>query len=163
MSFEFSDWWLMIFGTHSLISFHLTTGSELRRGHLIGTSGQNPSRPHKPGVVYQVGWRSPELIHWVHPGRRNRSFWFAYNPYQISEFRVCVFVVADTLCPLVRWSVGPSVSTSQKVGKRAYPPLPTRPQLMAVYPALFKISRILCVRIRIWIAFLPLVEWRVCD
>ena len=106
MSFEFSDWWLMIFGTHSLISFHLTTGSELRRGHLIGTSGQNPSRPHKPGVVYQVGWRSPELIHWVHPGR---SFWFAYNPYQISEFileyiYIHVFLCRPYTCPLmVKW------------------------------------------------------------
>ena len=78
------------------------------------------------------------------------------------------FLVADTqlyerLCPSVGRSVGPLVSTSRKVEKRAYPPLPNRPQLMAVYPALFKISRILCVRIRIWIAFLPLVEWRVCD
>ena len=42
----------------------------------------------------------------------------------------------------VRWTVSPSVrwyvSTSRKVGKHAYPPLPTRPQLvLAVYPALF--------------------------
>ena len=53
-----------------------------------------------------------------------------------------VFLVADTqlykrLCPSVRWLVGRSVTTSRKVGKRAFPPLPTRPQLMAVYPALF--------------------------
>ena len=27
---------------------------------------------------------------------------------------------------------------SRKVGKRAFPPLPTRPQLVAVYPALFQ-------------------------
>ena len=59
------------------------------------------------------------------------------------------FLVADTqlykrLCPSVRpsvgWSVGPLVSTSRKVWKCAFPPLPTRPQLMAVYPALFKYS-----------------------
>ena len=39
----------------------------------------------------------------------------------------------------VRPSVGPSVDTSRKVGKRAFPPLPTRPQLVwAVYPALLE-------------------------
>ena len=27
------------------------------------------------------------------------------------------------------------------MGKRAFPPLPTRPQLVAVYPALFEVSR----------------------
>ena len=52
------------------------------------------------------------------------------------------FLVADTqlykrLCPSVRWLVGRSVDTSRKVRKRAFPPLPTRPQLVAVYPALF--------------------------
>ena len=54
------------------------------------------------------------------------------------------FLVADTqlykrLCPSVRpsvgWLVGPSRS-SLNVGKRAFPHLPTRPQLVAVYPAL---------------------------
>ena len=67
----------------------------------------------------------------------------------------CSFLVADkrlnkrvfpSVCPLVHrsvgpsvgWSVGPLVSTSQKVGKRAFRPLPTRPRLvLAVYPALF--------------------------
>ena len=39
------------------------------------------------------------------------------------------------VCPSVRPSVDPSRS-SWKVGKRAFPPLPTRPQLVAVYPAL---------------------------
>ena len=53
------------------------------------------------------------------------------------------FLVADTqlyksLCPSVRPSVRPSVNTSRKVRKHAFPPLPTRPQLvLAVYPALF--------------------------
>ena len=37
------------------------------------------------------------------------------------------------LCPSVRRSI----STSSKVRKRAFPPLPTRPQLVAVNPALF--------------------------
>ena len=40
----------------------------------------------------------------------------------------------------VRPSVGRSVSMSRKVWKRAFPPLPTRPQLvLAVYPALFRL------------------------
>ena len=42
---------------------------------------------------------------------------------------------------LVGWSVGRSVGpsrSSRKVGKHAFPPLPTRPRLvLAVYPALF--------------------------
>ena len=51
------------------------------------------------------------------------------------------FLVADTqlykrLCLSVGRSVGPTRS-SWKVGKRAFPPLPTRSQLVAVYPALF--------------------------
>ena len=55
---------------------------------------------------------------------------------------VSTFLVADTqlykrLCPSVRPLVGRSVTTSRKVRKRAFPPLPTHPQLMAVYPALF--------------------------
>ena len=62
--------------------------------------------------------------------------WFFY-PMQ--------FLVADTqlykkLCPSVRWSVDPSLSTSRKVGKRACPPLPTRPQLAAVYLDLLLLS-----------------------
>ena len=54
------------------------------------------------------------------------------------------FLVADTqlyksLCPSVRRSVRRSVNTSRKVWKRAFPPLPTRPQLvLAVYPALLQ-------------------------
>ena len=53
-----------------------------------------------------------------------------------------MFLVADTqlykrLCPSVRPLVGRSVTTSRKVRKRAFPPLPIRPQLVAVYPALF--------------------------
>ena len=53
-----------------------------------------------------------------------------------------IFLVADAqlykrLCPSVRWSVRRSWWSSWKVGKRAYPPLPTHPQLVAVYPALF--------------------------
>ena len=53
------------------------------------------------------------------------------------------FLVADTqlykrLCPSVGRLVGRLVSRlSWKVRKRAFPPLPTRPQLMALYPALF--------------------------
>ena len=63
----------------------------------------------------------------------------------LPHIRPC-FLVADTqlyksLCPSVRRSirrsVGPSVNTSRNVWKRAFPPLPTRPQLeLAVYPAL---------------------------
>ena len=46
--------------------------------------------------------------------------------------------VRPSVCWSVRPSVRRSVSTSQKVGKGAYPPLPTRLQLvLAVYPALF--------------------------
>ena len=50
-----------------------------------------------------------------------------------------ILLIADSqlykrLCPSVRpsvgWSVGPLVSTSRKVWKCAYPPLPTRPQLV---------------------------------
>ena len=61
------------------------------------------------------------------------------------KWRAFHFLVADEqlykrLCPSVRPSVrpsvGPLVSTSRKVEKPAFPPLPTRPQLMAVYPAL---------------------------
>ena len=67
-----------------------------------------------------------------------------------------VFLVADTqlykrlypsVRPSVRLSIRPSVPTSvrplvrndrvKKWEKNALPPLPTRPQLMAVYPALF--------------------------
>ena len=75
-----------------------------------------------------------------------------------------MFLVADTqlykrLCPsvgrLVGWSVHRSVDTSRKVGKRAYPPLPTRPQLVAVYPALFRIN--LCMKTRSG----ALVNWSV--
>ena len=63
-------------------------------------------------------------------------------------FLVCLdmifFLVADTqlyesLCRSVGPLVCPSVSTSRKVGKRAFPPLPTRPQLVSVYPALFSL------------------------
>ena len=46
--------------------------------------------------------------------------------------------------PSVGWLVGRSVGPSRsswKVGKRAFLPLPTRPQLMAVHPALFFLSR----------------------
>ena len=52
---------------------------------------------------------------------------------------------ASSVRQLVSWLVGPSHS-SWKVGKRAFPPLPNRPQLVAVYPALFFIifSRALC-------------------
>ena len=59
------------------------------------------------------------------------------------------FWVADTqlykrLCLSVRWSINPLVrpssSMSRKVEKRAYPPLPTRPQLVAVYQALLLFS-----------------------
>ena len=55
-----------------------------------------------------------------------------------TSWNVYAFLVADTqlyksLCPSVRWSV----TTSWKVWKRAFLPLPTRPQLvLAVYPAL---------------------------
>ena len=64
-------------------------------------------------------------------------------------FLVCLdmifFLVADTqlyesLCRSVGPLVCPSVSTSRKVGKLVYPPLPTRQQLVAVYPALFFFS-----------------------
>ena len=42
---------------------------------------------------------------------------------------------------MVGWLVSPSRS-SQKVGKHAFPPLPTRPQLeLAVYPALLSFDR----------------------
>ena len=58
------------------------------------------------------------------------------------------FLVADINCirgfvrPSVRQSIRRSVhplvrNVGQKVGKHALPLLPTRPQLMAVYPALF--------------------------
>jgi len=47
----------------------------------------------------------------------------------------------------VRRSVGWSVQVIEsKNGKRAYPPLPTRPQLVAVYPALFPTTRVLWQR-----------------
>ena len=49
--------------------------------------------------------------------------------------------VRPSVGPLVRWSVGPSRS-SRKVGKHAFPPLPTRPRLvLAVYPALLMKKR----------------------
>ena len=59
-----------------------------------------------------------------------------------SPYSTSVFLHADTqlykrLCPSVHRLVGRSVDMSRKVGKRAFPPLPTRPQLVAVYPALF--------------------------
>ena len=49
--------------------------------------------------------------------------------------------------PLVRQSVGRSVDTSRKVRKRAFPPLPTRPQLVAVYPALLVVDKQLYKRL----------------
>ena len=58
---------------------------------------------------------------------------------EIVKLKWATFLVADErlykrLCP----SVGPLVSTSRKVEKPAFPPLPTRPRLiLAVYPALF--------------------------
>ena len=62
-----------------------------------------------------------------------------------------MFLVADTqlykrLCPSVRPLVGPWTRVEKRGNERfrtflvatvAFPPLPTRPQLMAVYPALF--------------------------
>ena len=52
-------------------------------------------------------------------------------------------------------SVGPSVDTSRKLGKRAFPPLPTRPQLVwAVYPALFHLCFLyLFLRLRLLFLF----------
>ena len=47
----------------------------------------------------------------------------------------------------------------EKWEKRAFPPLPTRPQLMAVYPALLNSERFLhycsCQIVRDWIALYP--------
>ena len=42
------------------------------------------------------------------------------------------------LCPSVRPLVGRSVTLELKSGKTRISALPTRPQLVAVYPALFK-------------------------
>ena len=87
---------------------------------------------------------------------------------------IFLFLVADThlykrLCPSVRplvrssvWpSVRPSISTSQKVGKLAYPPLPTRPQLVAMYPALFWMSlvRLLIRAFNLWPIGLTQTFW----
>ena len=71
--------------------------------------------------------------------------WFAGLLIWLLDHPFKAFLVADTqlykrLCPSVGRSVGPSRS-SWKVGKRAFPPLPTRPQLMAVYPALLMFVR----------------------
>ena len=76
--------------------------------------------------------------------------WTQMKDLSMQFLNLTNFLVADTqlyksLCPSVRRSVcrsvrpsvGPSVNTSRKVWKRAFPPLPTRPQLvLAVYPAL---------------------------
>ena len=64
---------------------------------------------------------------------------------------MCVFAffVADTqlyksLCSSVSWSVGPSISPSlsmsRKVWKHVFLPLPTCPQLVAVYQALLAVD-----------------------
>ena len=60
--------------------------------------------------------------------------------------KILIFLVADMqlykrLCPSVRplvcWSVGPSVMIKLESVKTSISALPTRPQLVAVYPALF--------------------------
>ena len=56
------------------------------------------------------------------------------------------------LCLSVRWSVGPSVRQHEsKMGKRAYAPLPTRPQVVAVNPALF--ASILVFTEKRWVTY----------
>ena len=75
--------------------------------------------------TFVVGW----LVHyWCKSGVKHFIF-----PWQIWRHkRPCLSVRWS-----VGWSVGPSYS-SWKVGKCAFLPLPTRPQLVAVYPALFR-------------------------
>ena len=55
---------------------------------------------------------------------------------------------ASSVRQLVSWLVGPSHS-SWKVGKRAFPPLPTRQQPKAVYPALFPLLSLLLLILHI--------------
>ena len=79
----------------------------------------------------------------------DNKLYFHFSQIFFSFLLSDTFLIADTqlymrLCPSVHWSVRPLVrpgSSSWKVGKPAFPPLPTRPQLvLAVYPALFSLS-----------------------
>ena len=90
--------------------------------------------------IFSQRWVAYKWVKWLHP--------LLFGPSMCIHRDVVVvigFLVADTqlykrLCLSVRRSVGRLVGPSRsswKVGKRVFPPLPTRPQLMAVYPALF--------------------------
>ena len=71
------------------------------------------------------------------------SFVIKTTSYSTTDYALSRFLVADTqlykrLCPSLGRPVGRLVGPSHsswKVGKGAFRPLPTRPQLMAVYPA----------------------------